>query len=188
MEKEIPNLLKIFDLKITNQIILYQNKQISDRIKDRPYNIIHEIAHFQVSSRNRRNIRNFGLGATAYEKLHEYFCDSSLTDDEIFKEEARATLLTLFWYQKLDIYEKWPFYDEPLEIRANTIKYTIPLHHIPEIIEDEFFSYEKNDKYFCYKKGTETLTLDAFEWLLDHNLLDHNFRPTHNLYSDDDTQ
>lgn len=64
---------------------------------DTAYNLIHEVAHFQVAEGERRWMKNYGLGSGPDDK----YSASAVVEDSA-KEEAYASLLGILWEARLN--------------------------------------------------------------------------------------
>jgi hypothetical protein len=164
-------------------IPIYENETFAEEILFNVYNAIHEISHYQVSPKSTRHLKNFGLGATRIEKALGNDFKGIFTIEEEILLESRVFALSVFWYQFFNIYENWPSYDRIFAIKQGCSEKFIPFHRFPLDKKDNVLNYlsEKRNKEDSFELGEEILTEKAFDWLLEKNLLDHNFNPTFNL-------
>jgi hypothetical protein len=140
---KIETLLRLFGLKRQKQVEFYRPGSVDLSLTDKQ--VLHEVAHFQVASPSRRLLVNFGMGDDTMGM------ESVLSPVEHVREETRAILLTLFWYEELGIKEESP---------SVSFRFRGYVHNV--------------DARFSKQNKT---TRQAFDWLLETNLLDHNLRP-----------
>jgi len=96
MERPEEKLLACFGMKLVKQLDFYRPMGLLDQELDQQQQI-HEVAHFQVASPERRLMVNFGLGEDSVGSR------TILTPEVQVQEEIRAFLLTLCWFEVLGI-------------------------------------------------------------------------------------
>lgn len=104
-DSRIRKLCRSHGLLSNRQIEIYRpwvnqrNELIGGVLSDdlNSYQILHEVAHFQIASPTRRAQVNFGLGDDTFG------LDSTLTKELHIREEVRALVFTLFLFEEFDI-------------------------------------------------------------------------------------
>lgn len=96
MERPEEKLLACFGMKLVKQLDFYRPVGFLDQELDQQQQI-HEVAHFQVASPERRLMVNFGLGEDSVGS------GAILAPEVQVQEEIRAFLLTLYWFEVLGI-------------------------------------------------------------------------------------